>query len=131
MDAYANMRTSKTPVPTPPGVRLGASALVGLSIAFLWSQLGPFGAVGLGVLAAVAALAVVLAHPYRRQMKAYAETAPSVGQMIPLVVWWALAMLTPVIHLPLWGAALAGVGVMAVSFWIFPHVDGTRKLAFV
>ena len=130
MDAYANMRMNHTPIPTPPGVRLGASALAGVSLAFFWSTLGLFAALGLGVLAALAAVVVVFAHPYRRQMKAYAETTPGVAQLIPLMIWWALAMLTPVIHLPWWGAALAGLLAMAVAYWIFPHVDGTRKLAF-
>lgn len=130
MDAYANMRMNETPIPTPPAVRLIASALAGLSIALFWSQLGFFAAVGLGLLAAVAAFAVVLAHPYRKQMKAYADIAPSVAQMVPLMIWWALAMLTPVINLPWWGALLAGVLTLGAAFWIFPHVDGTRKLAF-
>ncbi len=130
MDAYANMRMNETPIPTPPAVRLWASALVGLSLAFFWSKLGLLGAAGLGVLAALAAVVVVLAHPYRRRMKAYADVPPSIAQLIPLMIWWALAMLTPVIHLPWWGSALAGLLALAVAFWIFPHVDGTRRLAF-
>lgn len=43
---------------------------------------------------------------------------------------WLAVMLSPLIALPAWGSALVWLAVFALAFVAFPHVDGSRKLAY-
>lgn len=104
--------------------------LVGVSVAALTSPLPIPIAVGVALLSVIAAVALTLTHPYRTQMKAYAESIPSIAQLVPLMIWWLLLMLAPIITLPWWGVILVFLALFAVAYLVFPHVDGTRKLAF-
>ena len=84
----------------------------------------------------MAAFVLVFAHPYRREMRSYAdrhdaELIPTIAQLVPLMILWLLIMLAPILGLPAWGSALVWVAVSCISFIAFPHVDGTRRLAFV
>ncbi|MGV0330704.1 hypothetical protein ACUY2K_03750 [Corynebacterium macginleyi] len=44
---------------------------------------------------------------------------------------WLFVMLAPILGLPAWSSALVWIAVSCISFIAFPHVDGTRQLAFV
>ncbi len=130
------MKARKTPIPTPTLVRGVGSILVGLSVAFMLSGMGIGLRVALAGTAAVAAIALTLLHPYRREMKYFAlannvDTFPTIGQMVPLMVWWLLLMISPVLApWPSWGAALAFLIIGGLAWMLYPHVDGTRKLAY-
>ena len=68
-------------------------------------------------------------------MREFAEdhnvtTLPSIAQLLPLMVLWLAIMLAPLIALPAWGSALVWVLVFGAAFVLFPHVDGSRKLAY-
>ena len=74
-------------------------------------------------------------HPYRGQMRAFAQRhnvtmLPTVSQLVPLILLWLAVMLSPLIALPAWGSALVGLAVFGLAFVAFPHVDGSRKLAY-
>lgn len=136
MDAYSNMRSHHTPIPTPPIVRIGASVLVGFSVAVLASQTALGAAVVFAVAAAALAILLTLRHPYRARMKAYAEMHgadmfPSVPQIVPVFIWWLLVMLAPIASFPWWGALAVWLIGFGFTYQLFPHVDGSRRLAFV
>lgn len=136
MDAYSNMRSHHTPIPTPPIVRLGASVLVGFSVAILTSRTAIGTAVAFAVAAAVLAILLTLRHPYRAKMKAYAEMHgtdmfPTVQQIVPVFIWWLLAMLAPIASFPWWAALAVWLIGFGFAYQLFPHVDGSRRLAFV
>lgn len=124
-----------TPIPTPGWVRLLGSALFATAVAILASQVEiPIAAIT-ALLAVVAALAVTLCHPYRRELRDFAERhnvtmLPSVGQILPLFLLWLGVMLAPLFALPQWGTALVWLGVFIACFLLYPHVDGSRKLAY-
>ena len=124
-----------TPIPTPLWVRLGASLLAGAAVAVGTSRI-QFGlALGLSLVFILAACALVLLHPYRQHMREFAEDhnvspLPSIAQLLPLMVLWLAIMLAPLIALPAWGSALVWVLVFGAAFVLFPHVDGSRKLAY-
>ena len=46
------------------------------------------------------------------------------------MILWLMVMLAPIVALPAWGAGLVWLVVFGLSFFVFPHVDGTRRLAF-
>lgn len=134
MYAY-DVRTRVTPIPTPLIVRTAGSAGVAGSIAVMVSQLaiGPKVLIALGCVAL--AVAVTLLHPYRGQMRAFAEekkvsTVPSISMLAPLMLWWLTLMLAPLAQWPAWGAVLVGVLIAAVTWVLYPHVDGSRRLAY-
>ncbi|STC69709.1 hypothetical protein [Corynebacterium pilosum] len=136
MTAYGDMRAHQTPIPTPFLVRAVASLLTGASVALMLSGLG-LGAKVLLALACVAgAVVLVFAHPYRREMRAYArakqvDTFPTLGQIVPLMLWWLALMLAPLAApWPAFGVVATGIVVAGLAWLVFPHVDGTRKLAF-
>lgn len=135
--AYTDFRTRHTPIPTPAVVRLIGSVLVGLSLAVITAT----GTVSLpiallvAVSAAAGAVGLTLTHPYRRRLRDYATQKnvtmlPSIAQLIPLILWWMLGMTLVIFPLPLWGTALIWLAGVAVAFLLYPHVDGTRKLAY-
>ncbi|MHA2788133.1 hypothetical protein ACXZ66_03150 [Corynebacterium sp. S7] len=136
MTAYGDMKSHKTPIPTPTLVRGIGSILIGASVAIM---VGPWSIglrVGLAGTAAVLAIVLTLLHPYRREMKYFAlannvDTFPTIGQIVPLMVWWLLLMLAPVLApWPLWGVVLVFIAIAGVAWVLYPHVDGTRKLAY-
>lgn len=136
MDAYSNMRSNHTPIPTPPAVRTGAAGLVGFSLAVLSSQTAIGTAVVLALVAVALAIVLTLRHPYRAQMKDYAaahgaDTFPTIQQIVPVFLWWLLAMIAPIASFPWWGALAAGLVTFGIAYQVFPHVDGSRRLAFV
>lgn len=135
MSALGDMRNNPTPVPTPQGIRLLGSTLVGISVACLTGTLGFLLGLILALVAVGLTFLIVLKHPYRREMKRYAEaknaiTVPSISQIVPLFIWWLLLMLAPILMFPWWGVLVAWLVIFAVAYVLFPHVDGTRRLAF-
>lgn len=137
MDAYSNMRSHITPIPTPQVVRFGASALLGVGVAVLSVDLSRGIQVAVMVLAIGAAFLLTFSHPYRREIRAYLEKRnveykPRLSQVIPLFLVWLALMLVPALGpLPMWGTAVVWLVIFAWMYWVFPHVDGSRALAFL
>ncbi|WP_448853861.1 hypothetical protein [Corynebacterium frankenforstense] len=134
--AYGSMHAHPTPIPTPPVVRLGTSALFGLAVAVLTTPL-PRGAQVAVMIAAVAAgCLLTFSHPYRREMRTFLdkrgiEARPRLGQVLPLFLVWLALMLAPLLApAATWVTLVAFLVVFGWMFWVFPHVDGTRALAF-
>lgn len=133
---YAHdVRNHITPIPTPLAVRSAGTACVAGSIAVMVSQLatGPKVLIALGC--AALALAVTLLHPYRGQMRAFAkerkvDTVPSISMLVPLMLWWLALMLAPLAHWPAWGAVLTFMLAAGATWVLYPHVDGSRRLAY-
>lgn len=136
MSSYNNMKSHITPLPTPPIVRISASVLVGAAVAVLTTDLAP--GIKFGVMAAALAIALLITfgHPYRGQMRLYrvqrkVSIVPTLGQVIPLFVTWLALMLAPLLTAaPLWASILVWIVLAGWMFLTFPHVDGTRALAF-
>ncbi|OEY13435.1 hypothetical protein A0K93_05180 [Corynebacterium sp. BCW_4722] len=129
------VRNLPTPIPTPPAVRALGSLGVAASVAVMASQ----AALGVKVLVAfacvAAAVGVTLAHPYRGEMRRFADekkvaTVPSISMLVPLMLWWLALMLAPLAQWPAWGAALLGAALFGLAWVLYPHVDGTRRLAY-
>ena len=137
MSSYTHMRSHITPIPTPPIVRISTSVLVGGAVAVLTTSLAPGVKFGVMAAALTVALIIPLAHPYRSQMKMYraqhgVSMIPTIGQMIPLFLTWLALMLAPLFSsAALWLTVLVWVVVTGWMLLTFPHVDGTRALAFV
>ena len=134
-EAYGAMRENPTPIPTPPWVRLGSSILLGATVALLTTRTHFFATLSGAAVCLVAAFVLVFAHPYRHAMRDYATKrnvtlVPSIAQLVPLMILWLMVMLAPIVALPAWGAGLVWLVVFGLSFLVFPHVDGTRRLAF-
>lgn len=133
---YAHdVRSRITPIPTPALVRTTGTAGVAGSIAVMVSQLaiGPKVLIAIGC--AVLAVAVTLLHPYRAEMRAFAakkkvSTVPSISMLVPLMLWWLALMLAPLAQWPAWGVALTFLLVAGVAWVLYPHVDGSRRLAY-
>mgnify|MGYP001760775425 FL=1 len=90
---------------------------------------------GVALACIAVALGVTLAHPYRRAMREFAaqkgaSTVASISMLVPLMLWWLLLMLAPLLQWPVWGALLVFVGLFALAWLLFPHVDGSRRLAY-
>lgn len=136
MNAYSDMRSRKTPLPTPALVRVGTSLLIGLGVAVLSTGLARGIQVGVMVLAIAAGLLLMFGHPYRREIKEFLAKKnvvirPQLGQVLPLFFVWLALMVVPIFApLPVWGTALVWLAVFGWMFWVFPHVDGTRALAY-
>lgn len=131
----AEVRNRVTPIPTPTVVRALGSFGVGGSVGVMVSQ-APLGVkAAVAILCVVAAVAVTLLHPYRKQLRAFAEEknvarVPSIGMVLPLMLWWLLLMLAPLAGWSAVGAWVAGA-LTAVAAWVlYPHVDGSRRLAY-
>lgn len=137
MDAYSNMRSHITPIPTPPAVRVGASALIGIGVAVLSTDLSRGIQVAVMVISIGAAFLFTFSHPYRREIRAYLDRhnvayKPRLGQMFPLFLVWLALMIVPALGpWPLWGTLLVWLATFGWMFWVFPHVDGSRALAFI
>lgn len=133
--AAAEARSRVTPIPTPPLVRLVGSLGVAGSVAAMVSRLGAGPKAAVALVCVAAALAVVLAHPYRQRMRAFAReknvaTVPSISMLLPLMAWWLILMLAPLAGWPAWGALLTFAVVFGAAWVLFPHVDGSRRLAY-
>lgn len=133
--AAAEARRRVTPIPTPIPVRLIGSLGVAGSVAAMVSQAAAGAKVTIALVCVAATLALTLTHPYRQQMRAFAEeknldTRPSLSMMLPLMAWWLVLMLAPLAGWPAWGVAATFAGVFAVAWVLFPHVDGSRRLAY-
>lgn len=131
----AEARSRVTPIPTPPLVRLAGSLGAAGSVAAMVSRLTAGPKVAVALVCVAAALAAALAHPYRRQMRAFAReknvaTVPSISMLLPLMAWWLILMLAPLAGWPAWGVALTFVAVFGAAWVLFPHVDGSRRLAY-
>lgn len=124
-EAYGAMRENPTPIPTPPWVRLGSSILLGATVALLTTRTHFFATLSGAAVCLVAAFVLVFAHPYRREMRSYADRhdadlIPTIAQLVPLMILWLLIMLAPILGLPAWGSALVWVAVSGISFIAFP-----------
>ncbi|MDK8762435.1 hypothetical protein QP922_01165 [Corynebacterium sp. MSK218] len=124
-----------TPIPAPLWVRLGASLLAGAAVAVGTSRIHFGLALGLSLVFILAACTLVFLHPYRQRMREFAEDhnvslLPSIAQLLPLMVLWLAIMAAPLIALPAWGSALVWALVFGAAFLLFPHVDGSRRLAY-
>lgn len=136
MNSYSNMKSHVTPIPTPVSVRISCSFLVGVALAALTTDLAPtvkFSITGIGL---ALALLIAFAHPYRGEMRMYRfqhniSPVPTIGQVMPLFFTWLALMLTPLISgAPLWATILVFIAAAGWTYLTFPHVDGSRKLAF-
>ena len=131
----SDIRSRVTPIPTPLAVRAAGSAGVAGSVAIMASS-APIAVRAVVAIACITvALGVTLAHPYRRAMREFAaqkgaSTVASISMLVPLMLWWLLLMLAPLLQWPVWGALLVFVGLFALAWLLFPHVDGSRRLAY-
>ena len=131
----SDIRSRVTPIPTPLAVRAAGSAGVAGSVAIMASS-APIAVRAVVAIACIAvALGVTLVHPYRRAMREFAAqqqvgTVASISMLVPLMLWWLLLMLAPLLQWPVWGALLVFVGLFALAWLLFPHVDGSRRLAY-
>lgn len=136
MDAYSNMRSHITPIPTPPAVRFGASALLGIGVAVLSTDLSRGIQITVMIAAIGAAFLLIFSHPYRREIRAFLEKRnitykPRLTQVLPLFLVWLALMIVPALGvMPIWGTALVWLLIFGWMYWVFPHVDGSRALAF-
>lgn len=137
MSSYSQMRSHITPIPTPPIVRISASVLVGGAVAVLTTDLATGVQVGITAACLAAAFLITLGHPYRGEMKRYralhgVAMVPTMGQILPLFLTWLALMLAPLLSgSALWISIVVWVAVAGWMFLTFPHVDGSRALAFV
>ncbi|OHF37090.1 membrane protein [Corynebacterium imitans] len=131
----ADIRSRVTPIPTPLAVRAAGAAGAAGSVAVMASAAPIAVRAGLALVCIAVALGVTFAHPYRREMREYAarkgaSTVASISMLVPLMLWWLLLMLAPLAQWPTWGALVAFVGLFALAWLLFPHVDGSRRLAY-
>ena len=136
MSSYTNMKSHITPIPTPISVRLSASVLVGAAVASLTTDLSPTVKFSITAVGLALALLIAFAHPYRGEMRMYRfrhniSSMPTIGQAMPLFGTWLVLMLAPLLSSSaVWVTILVFLAVTAWMFLTFPHVDGSRKLAF-
>lgn len=136
MNGYLAMRAHVTPIPTPPIVRVGASALTALAVAILTTGLTPGWRLLISVVSLIGALVLTLAHPYRRRLAEYAKKknvsrVPRIGQVMPLFIVWLVLMLAPLLAPAAWWVTvLLGLAVFGWMMLSFPHFDGSRVLAY-
>lgn len=136
MNAYSDIRSRQTPIPTSPLVRTGTSLLIGLGVAALSTSLDRGIQVGIMIIAIATGLLLMFGHPYRREIREFLKKKNAVirlrpSQLLPLFLVWLALMIVPIFApLPLWGTALVWLATSGWMFWIFPHIDGTRALAY-
>ena len=131
----AEVRNRVTPIPTPTVIRALGSVGVGGSVGVMVSQASLDIKAVVAILCVVSAVAVTLLHPYRKQLRAFAEEkgvarVPSIGMVLPLMLWWLALMLAPLVSWPAVGAWIAGALATAAAWVLYPHVDGSRRLAY-
>ena len=99
------------------------------------SQLATGAKLVIALACVAAALTITLAHPYRKRMREYADVRrvdrrPSISMLLPLMLWWLLLMLAPLAGWPAWGAVTCFIVLFGAAWVLFPHVDGSRRLAY-
>lgn len=133
---YSDIRSRRTPIPTPLTVRVGTSLLFAVGVAVLSTGLDRGVQVGVMVAMIAVGLLLMFGHPYRREMKEFLQAKnavikPQLGQILPLFFVWLALMIVPVFApMPIWGTVLVGAAVFGWMYLVFPHVDGTRALAY-
>jgi cytochrome bd-type quinol oxidase subunit 2 len=135
--SFTDARSRKTPIPTPDIVRFGSSFLIAAGAAVLTTGL-PRGIQVIAMVICVAAgILLIFSHPYRREIKAFLDERnlyyrPKFGQIVPMFLVWLALMLAPVLApAAIWVTVLVFLGIFGWMLLVFPHVDGTRALAFV
>lgn len=129
------VRSRVTPIPTPAVVRALGSLAVGGSVGVMVSE-APLGIKAITALVCVVvAIAVTWLHPYRKQIAAFAEEknvsrVPSISMVVPLMVWWLVLMMGPLVHWSAVAGLLVGILAAVAAWLLYPHVDGTRRLAY-
>ncbi|MEL6051167.1 hypothetical protein [Corynebacterium rouxii] len=129
--------TLSTPIPTPPTVRFVSSALIAAAVAVLTTSLAREIQVIALLISTGAAFLVLFSHPYRKEIRTFLEKrnmhyTPKFAQVVPLFFVWLALMLAPLLApAPFWITAITFLITFGWMWLIFPHVDGTRALAFV
>lgn len=129
--------TLSTPIPTPPTVRFISSALIAAAVAVLTTSLAREIQVIALLISTGAAFLVLFSHPYRKEIRTFLEKrnmhyTPKFAQVVPLFFVWLALMLAPLLAPALfWITAITFLITFGWMWLIFPHVDGTRALAFV
>lgn len=136
-NAYAALRAHRTPIPTPPAVRLACSLLGGIAVAVLSTDLSRGAQVAIAAACILLGLLFPLVHPYRHRVREYRRDrgacfSPQVWQFLPLFFLWLALMLAPLLApAPTWASALLLIGAAGWLYLTFPHIDGTRALAYL
>lgn len=130
------MKSHVTPVLTPPVVRVLGSVLIGAAGAVLTTTLPRGIQAAVLVVAVAAACLLTFSHPYRARMREWAERQGvayrlRLEQAIPLFPLWLAFMLLPLFTMPVWGSVLVFLLMAGFTFLCYPHLDGTRVLAWV
>lgn len=133
--SITDIRSRLTPVPTPNLVRFGGAILIATALAALVSDLSLTIAAPVALVCIIAAVVLTLCHSYRRRLREFADAhnvtmMPSVQQLVPLMGLWLVLMLAPLLTLPLWGTIMVWVAAFMLTVLFYPHVDGTRKMAY-
>ncbi|MDT9408280.1 hypothetical protein [Corynebacterium rouxii] len=129
--------TLSTPIPTPPTVRFVSSALIAAAVVVLTTSLAREIQVIALLISTGAAFLVLFSHPYRKEIRTFLEKrnmhyTPKFAQVVPLFFVWLALMLAPLLApAPFWITAITFLITFGWMWLIFPHVDGTRALAFV
>ncbi|MBN9644067.1 hypothetical protein ACFSSC_02060 [Corynebacterium mendelii] len=137
MTAYANMKNHITPVPTPLVVRATSSVLVAAGVAVMGADLANSWKAATMMLCIGTAMLVIFSHPYRRRMREYTETHNRdykfrLAALLPLFpVWLALMTMPAFAPLAIGWLIIAGAVTFGWMWLIFPHIDGSRALAFI
>lgn len=135
--SFADARSRKTPIPTPEVVRFGSSFLIAAGVAVLTTGLPRGVQVAAMVICTAAGILLIFSHPYRRQIKAFLEERnlyykPKFTQILPMFMVWLALMLAPVLApAAIWVTVIVFLAVLGWMLLVFPHIDGTRALAFV
>lgn len=135
--SFADARSRKTPIPTPEVVRFGSSFLIAAGVTVLTTGLPRGVQVAAMVICIAAGILLIFSHPYRRQIKAFLEERnlyykPKFTQILPMFMVWLALMLAPVLApAAIWVTVIVFLAVLGWMLLVFPHIDGTRALAFV
>ncbi|MFC5939647.1 hypothetical protein ACFPVT_09665 [Corynebacterium choanae] len=137
MSYLTTMRSHVTPIPTPVIVRLVTSALFASTWPILTSDLSNTSRALITMGLVAAGTLMVYGHPYRKAIRAYIEQhnnsyKPNPATLLPLFPLWLALMVAPAITPLAWGWML--VGWILIFWWlwtVFPHIDGTRALAYL
>lgn len=111
--------------------------LFGVAVAVLTTDLTRGMQVTVMVLSLAVGVMLIFSHPYRKQIKQFLEDRnlyykPKFGQIVPVFLVWLALMIAPAFApAPAWFTLLAFLLVTGWMWLVFPHVDGTRSLAFV
>ncbi|MDO4630827.1 MAG: hypothetical protein Q4A82_00825 [Corynebacterium sp.] len=117
---------------TPLLVRIGSSALFGLAVAILSTDL-PKNIRALAMVICIGAgTMLIFRHPYRKEIQRFfadrnLSYKPRMAQLVPLImVWFALLLAPAFAPAPMWGSILGGLVIFGWMWVMFPIIDGTR-----